>query len=83
MFFIYPKSFHHPAMRARHVICFFADFCRVEKTDRRYRTVTLSAFGRRLVPVLVDMGDRNDQEFFSHLSGQERASLFAVLRNIA
>jgi DNA-binding MarR family transcriptional regulator len=56
--------------------------CRTEKTDRRYQTVTLSASGRKLVPVLAKLADQNDQEFFSHLSEQERAGLFAVLRNI-
>ena len=57
--------------------------CRAEKTDRRYQTVTLSASGRKLVPVLAELADQNDQEFFGHLSKQERAGLFAVLRNIA
>jgi DNA-binding MarR family transcriptional regulator len=57
--------------------------CRVEKTDRRYQTVILSASGRRLVPMLAELADQNDQEFFGHLSEQERAGLFAVLRNIA
>ncbi len=57
--------------------------CRAEKTDRRYQTVILSASGRRLVPMLAELADQNDQEFFGHLSEQERAGLFAVLRNIA
>jgi DNA-binding MarR family transcriptional regulator len=57
--------------------------CRAEKTDRRYQTVILSASGRRLVPILAELADQNDQEFFGHLGEQERAGLFAVLRNIA
>jgi DNA-binding MarR family transcriptional regulator len=56
--------------------------CRVEKGDRRYQTLALSASGRRLVPVLARLADLNDREFFGHLSEQERASLFAVLKNI-
>lgn len=56
--------------------------CRTEKTDRRYQTLTLSASGRRLVPILADLADRNDQEFFGHLNRQQRSDLFAVLRNI-
>lgn len=55
---------------------------RTEKADRRYQTVTLSASGRKLVPVLAELADRNDQEFFGHLSEEGRADLFAILKNI-
>jgi DNA-binding MarR family transcriptional regulator len=57
--------------------------CRAEKTDRRYQTIILSASGRRLVPMLAELADQNDQEFFGHLSKQERAGLFSMLGNIA
>jgi DNA-binding MarR family transcriptional regulator len=56
--------------------------CRASKTDRRYQTLTLCASGRKLVPVLATLADRNDEEFFGHLSDAERAQLFATLRNI-
>jgi DNA-binding MarR family transcriptional regulator len=56
--------------------------CRTEKADRRYQTVALSASGRKLVPLLAELADRNDQEFFGHLSEQGRADLFAVLKSI-
>ena len=50
---------------------------------RRYQTVTLSASGRKLVPVLARLADRKDREFFGHLSKKERADQFAVLKDIA
>jgi DNA-binding MarR family transcriptional regulator len=56
--------------------------CRTEKADRRYQAVTLSASGRKLVPVLAELADRNDQEFFGHLSEQGRGDLFALLKRI-
>lgn len=56
--------------------------CRTEKADRRYQTVTLSASGRKLVPVLAELADQNDREFFGHLSEKARADLFAALKNI-
>ena len=56
--------------------------CRTNKTDRRYQTVTLSAYGRKLVPVLGELADQNDREFFGHLDDQERAQLAALLKNI-
>jgi len=57
-------------------------FCRAEKADRRYQTVTLSGSGRTLVPVLAELADRTDEEYFGHLSKRERADLIVVLRNI-
>lgn len=56
--------------------------CRAEKRDRRYQTLALSASGRRLVPELAELADRNDIEFFGHLSGEERKALGDVLRSI-
>lgn len=56
--------------------------CRTSKDDRRYQNVALSASGRKLVPVLAELADQNDHEFFGHLADRERAQLFAVLRNI-
>src|SRR5690349_15991964 len=49
--------------------------CRAGKADRRYQTVTLSASGRSLVPVLAELADLNDHEFFGHLSEGERTRL--------
>ena len=56
--------------------------CRVERKDRRYQRIGLTASGRKLVPVLARLADQNDREFFSHLRDTERANLTAVLRDI-
>ena len=50
--------------------------------DRRYQTVELTAAGKRLVPVLAQLADENDREFFGHLKPREKASLVRLLQNI-
>ncbi len=47
--------------------------------DRRYQTVELTAAGRRLVPILAQLADQNDREFFGHLKPEERAWLMNLL----
>lgn len=50
--------------------------------DRRYQTVELTAAGKRLVPVLAQLADENDREFFGHLKPDERAQLMQLLQDI-
>ncbi len=50
--------------------------------DRRYQTVELTAAGRRLVPVLAQLADENDQEFFGYLKPEERTALVNMLQDI-
>jgi DNA-binding MarR family transcriptional regulator len=50
--------------------------------DRRYQTVELTAAGRRLVPVLAQLADENDREFFGHLKPEARTTLVNMLRAI-
>jgi DNA-binding MarR family transcriptional regulator len=50
--------------------------------DRRFQDVKLTAAGRRLVPQLAALADRNDQEFFSHLSAAEHQALLATLKKL-
>ena len=50
--------------------------------DRRYQTVELTAAGRRLVPVLAQLADENDREFFGHLKSDERIKLVNLLQDI-
>ena len=50
--------------------------------DARAQTLALTSAGRDLVPELSALADRNDAEFFSHLTPDERRSLEHVLRNI-
>ncbi len=50
--------------------------------DRRYQTVELTAAGKRLVPVLAQLADENDREFFGHLKLDERTKLVNLLQDI-
>lgn len=50
--------------------------------DRRYQRVELTAAGKRLVPVLAQLADENDREFFGHLTPEERANLVNLLQDI-
>jgi DNA-binding MarR family transcriptional regulator len=50
--------------------------------DRRYQTVGLTAAGRSLVPVLAQLADENDREFFGHLAPEEKIRLVNVLQDI-
>lgn len=52
------------------------------KNDRRYQELALTPAGRALVPVLSDLADRNDTEFFGHLSSAERAEIERVMRDV-
>jgi DNA-binding MarR family transcriptional regulator len=56
--------------------------CSVDRADRRYQSVMLTAKGQKLVPELAALADRNDREFFGHLDEQERASLAGALKEI-
>ncbi len=51
--------------------------------DRRYQNVKLTSAGYALVPKLAVLADRNDEEFFSHLSEKEREALVATLKKVA
>lgn len=50
--------------------------------DRRQQTLALTSAGRKLVPALSALADRNDAEFFGHLKPSERAALEKTLRDI-
>lgn len=50
--------------------------------DRRQQTLSLTVAGRKLVPTLSALADRNDAEFFGHLYPAERAALEKMLRDI-
>jgi DNA-binding MarR family transcriptional regulator len=56
--------------------------CSVQKEDRRYQSLSLTPAGRKLVPVLAGLADRNDEEFFGHLMVRERAELVELLKGI-
>ena len=50
--------------------------------DRRAQTLALSKAGAALVPDLSTLADRNDAEFFAHLSPEERSQLEGMLRRM-
>jgi DNA-binding MarR family transcriptional regulator len=50
--------------------------------DRRYQSIGLTASGRKLVPVLAALADKNDEEFFGHMSSEEMAALTKTLKEI-
>lgn len=50
--------------------------------DRRQQSLSLTGAGRKLVPKLSALADRNDAEFFGHLKPAEHAALEKILRDI-
>jgi DNA-binding MarR family transcriptional regulator len=52
------------------------------KTDRRYQELALTDAGRALVPELSGLADRNDLEFFGHLTPADRATLKRIMQDI-
>ncbi|MBA4191372.1 MAG: MarR family transcriptional regulator [Planctomycetaceae bacterium] len=52
------------------------------KEDRRFQSVSLTAAGRNLVPKLAALADRNDGEFFGHLTDAERDGLADLLKDV-
>jgi DNA-binding MarR family transcriptional regulator len=53
-----------------------------DERDRRTQTLRLTAKGRELVPVLAALADRNDAEFFGHLTQRQRKAVELVLKEI-
>jgi DNA-binding MarR family transcriptional regulator len=52
------------------------------QSDGRAHTLALSADGRTLTPRLAILADRNDAEFFDHLTRDERAALERILMGV-
>jgi DNA-binding MarR family transcriptional regulator len=50
--------------------------------DARSQTLALTKRGTELVPKLAELADRNDAEFFDHLSGDERNRLERLLKRL-
>ena len=48
--------------------------------DKRTHSLTLTAKGRALVPVLAGLADANDAEYFGVLSAHDHETLVALLR---
>lgn len=54
-----------------------------ELADRRRQTIALTPQGRSLVPELAALADRNDMDFFHHLTDDERKTLERVLKRMS
>lgn len=52
------------------------------KSDGRAHTLALTAQGRKLVPKLAALADKNDAEFFAHLTAADRDTLKRILQKI-
>lgn len=55
---------------------------RASSDDLRAQTLALTAKGSALVPELAALADRNDAEFFAHLTPAERRSLERLLKRM-
>ena len=53
-----------------------------DRNDRRYQALSLTRSGRALVPKLSALADRNDAEFFGHLTTAQRSSIEGALKDI-
>jgi len=51
-------------------------------SDRRYQSVSLTAKGEKLVPALARLADKNDDEFFGHLTDEAHDVLVRLLRDM-
>jgi DNA-binding MarR family transcriptional regulator len=56
--------------------------CMQGRDDRRWQTLALTSAGRALVPKLAALADRNDEEFFGHLSPADRATIADAMKEI-
>jgi DNA-binding MarR family transcriptional regulator len=56
---------------------------RKTREDARGQALELTPDGRRLVPRLARLADRNDEAFFACLGERRRAALMATLRELA
>ncbi|HEY1173847.1 MAG TPA: MarR family transcriptional regulator [Verrucomicrobiae bacterium] len=53
-----------------------------DEQDRRVQRLKLTSAGRKLVPVLAALADKNDEEFFGHLNIMQRKEVTGVLQEI-
>jgi len=52
------------------------------KVDRRYQALQLTSAGEELVPKLAALADKNDAEFFGHLTTEEKELLTEMMKEI-
>lgn len=55
---------------------------KASKVDRRYQALVLTRAGEELVPKLSVLADKNDDEFFGHMTPREKESLTGMMKDI-
>lgn len=50
--------------------------------DRRYQALRITRSGAELVPKLAALADRNDEEFFGHMTPKDKAALTDMMQEI-
>jgi len=55
---------------------------RSDGADRRFQSLELTPAGRALAPELAELADRNDEEFFGHLTPAARRSLEEAMKDL-
>jgi len=55
----------------------------IDPKDNRFQFLSLTAAGRRAMPLLAEAADRNDEHFFACLDSAERHSLRQLLQKLA
>lgn len=56
---------------------------RVNPEDSRGQILSLTPVGKRALPELAEIADRNDEQFFGCLDGNERSALHRLLSKLA
>lgn len=55
---------------------------RSDGADRRFQSLALTPAGRALAPELAALADRNDEEFFGHMTPAARRSLEDAMKDL-
>jgi DNA-binding MarR family transcriptional regulator len=55
---------------------------KASKVDRRYQALQLTQAGEELVPRIKAIADRNDEEFFGHMTDAEKTVLEDMMKEI-
>lgn len=50
--------------------------------DRRYQEITISTEGKKLLPMLIQEAEMNEQQFFGHLPKEQKVLLTKLLKNM-
>ncbi len=57
--------------------------CRADAEDNRVRRLSLSRRGHRALPLMAEIADQNDEQFFDCLTSEERDVLLSLMRKLS